>query len=114
MRGGAIILLAATAACAQAQDMGRLFYTPEQRAQLDHDSMRKPNAKIQRPATLTLNGIVQRSDGVRTVWINGAAQIADGSGKRRPDVHAVNVPGTPQPIDIKVGQHLMLEQPASE
>lgn len=114
MRGIAIVLLAAFAACVHAEGLGRLFTTPAQRAQLERESVRQSGEKSWRPATLTLNGIVQRSDGARTVWINGVAQVADDSGERAPDVHAVNLPGKSHPVAIKVGQHLTLEQSASE
>ncbi len=46
--------------------LGRLFFTPEQRAQRDV-------GRISLPAVHQVNGIVQRDGGVRTVWINGVA-----------------------------------------
>ena len=55
---------------------GRLFYTAEQRAGLEHarlnhvteSDVSQPRA---RPPALTYNGVVLRSDGRNTRWING-------------------------------------------
>ena len=46
--------------------LGRLFFTPTQRAERD---TRHTSA----PVVSQVNGIVQRDGGVRTVWINGVA-----------------------------------------
>lgn len=98
---------------AHASGLGRLFFTPEQRRQLDA-SAEHPTISGKKPAVeLVLNGIVQRMDGTRTIWINGEAQIADGNG-HAPDVQMVILPGEPQPVAITVGQRLMREQPARE
>jgi hypothetical protein len=73
-----LLLLAALAlplAPAQAQELGRLFFTPEQRAALDaRRKARVPDkaaaASVSSPTT-RLDGYVQRSDGPSTVWVNG-------------------------------------------
>ena len=96
--------------CAQADGLGRLFFTPGQRAQLDREYAQQAPAEERHTPALTLNGIVQRSDGARTVWINGKVQNADGSGTLAPDTHAVALPGRSQPVEIKVGQRLSQEQ----
>ncbi len=62
---------------AQAEELGRLFFTPERRHSLDRQ--RQSNLQQRQPIaeedpTLTVNGIVRRSDGKRTFWINGIAQ----------------------------------------
>jgi hypothetical protein len=114
MRSAAIVLLALLMPCAQADGLGRLFYTSEQRAQLDREYTRQAPAEERHASVLTLNGIVQRSDGARTVWINGMAQDADDSGELEPAVHAISIPGKSQPIEIKVGQHLLPDQAAKE
>jgi hypothetical protein len=87
---------------AQAQQpLGRLFFTPEERARLDASrkealaNAARPKAAAPaaapRPAptarVLTLNGIVHRSDGETIIWVNGkpvphrggAATVAPGS-----------------------------------
>ena len=77
------ILAAALAASAvpypaSGQELGRLFFTPEQRQMLDRQ--RQLNAEvhqeIQRPEdpVLTIDGVVTRSSGKKTVWINGIPQ----------------------------------------
>lgn len=71
----AMVLAAALAAPAEAAEpapLGRLFNTPEQRAELDRKRL---NPSLPGPATsgpTTLNGRVLRSSGRNTAWINGA------------------------------------------
>jgi hypothetical protein len=78
----ALALLLAAQACL-AQELGRLFFTPEQRAALD--ARRKARAP-DRPAavvitspTTKLDGYVKRSGGKSTVWVNGEA-LSEGGG----------------------------------
>ena len=61
---------------APAQDLGRLFFTPERREALDRQRQFKvpENLEVPDDPTLTINGVVTRSSGKRTVWINGTAQ----------------------------------------
>jgi len=69
----ALVLLAA-AAPAGAQEIGRLFFTPEQRAALDaRRKARVPDkaAAVVASPTTRLDGFVKRSGGPSTVWING-------------------------------------------
>lgn len=54
-------------------DVGRLFFTPQQRAELDK---RRANPVVGQETTVqesavTLNGYVRRSDGRTTTWVNG-------------------------------------------
>lgn len=103
-----------------AQPLGRLFFTPAERRQLDTVRTEKgrPSGTANQvspassPDVLTFDGWVRRSDGKTTVWINGRAindeKVPDGlpiTGRIRPD-GSVRV-GTSQadrPLDIKVGQ----------
>lgn len=66
-------LLAAPAA--QAQELGRLFFTPDQRAALDARRKArvpdKPAAATVVSPTTRLDGYVKRSTGPSTVWVNG-------------------------------------------
>lgn len=69
-----VALLAGTPA--SAQDLGRLFFTPEQRAALDaRRRARVPDKPAPTPVvaspTTRLDGYVRRSDGRATVWVNG-------------------------------------------
>lgn len=118
---------------AQADGLGRLFFTPEQREQFDQMRARKVSHDAGKAApqedaapkppenigaaeeetgassVLTVNGIVQKRGGARTVWVNGVAQNADSSGERAPESLTVTVQGKARPVKIKVGQHLLLE-----
>lgn len=63
--------------CAQAQDIGRLFFTPEQREALDaRRRARVPDRPAAAPVlaapTTRLDGYVRRSQGPSTVWVNGS------------------------------------------
>ena len=76
MRRSAILLiLVCSAAPCTAQDLGRLFFTPEQRSALD---ARRKARVPDRPAmtsvvspTTRLDGYVKRSGGPSTVFVNG-------------------------------------------
>lgn len=89
----------------RADSLGRLFFTPEQRAQLEYNYKRNATADSEQTSVLTVNGIVQQRGGVRTVWINGAAKNAGRGGE--PATEAVAVPGKSRPVKIKVGQKLL-------
>ena len=109
----ALLLALSIASSTQASGLGRLFFTPEQRAQLEHERARNATAEDgSSSSVLTINGIVQRHGGARTVWINGVAQNAGNSDERSPEALPVSVPGQPHPVKVKVGQKLILEQPA--
>lgn len=113
---------------AQAETLGRLFFTPEQRAQLENGGARNMSRAVKMGSTperkgrrsgaekadsvLTVNGIVQKHGGPRTVWINGVAQNADSSRERAPESHVVTIPGKKQPVRVKVGQKLLLGKSA--
>lgn len=70
---GLILLLVAQAALAQ--EIGRLFFTPDQRAALDaRRKARVPDkaaAAVVTSPTTRLDGYVKRSTGPSTVWVNG-------------------------------------------
>ena len=97
-------------------DLGRLFFTPDQRAALD--ARRK--ARIpDKPATVVvespvtrLDGIVSRGGGKSTVWVNGEP-VPEGVNPeglrvrpRRSDSGRVNVDigETDSQVDLKIGQ----------
>ena len=74
MRPLIILLCAALLPPAAVADetLGRVFFTPEKRAALERS--RKLNlrqAQQMEGATMSLEGIVRRSDGNGTAWING-------------------------------------------
>lgn len=111
----ALFLLASfTAPAAQASSLGRLFFTPEQRAHLEDSHARNAATEEGTTSMLVVNGIVQKQGGGRTVWINGVAQNAGSSDERSPEALPIAVPGKSQPVKIKVGQRLLLDQPAQQ
>ena len=74
---GTLLFVSAFCPPAQADDeLGRLFFTPERRQALDRQ--RELNIQetqvIPEDPTLTINGVVTRSSGKQTTWINGVAQ----------------------------------------
>ena len=93
-------------------ELGRLFFTPERRQQLDRQREFKSEEapRAESAPTLTIDGVVTRSSGKRTVWINGAAhddgQHADGTtigtSRRNPGQVVVRPAGAP-PIPARVG-----------
>jgi hypothetical protein len=107
-----LLTLILLAPCAGATEFGRLFFTPEQRAQLDDEYLRNVSTESD-SGVVTVNGIVQRSGGKRTVWINGVPQTAGKSDERHPASVPVAVPGRKNPVKMKVGQRLLLETPAA-
>ena len=117
-RLGALALLGALAAPAGAQDtpLGRLFFTPEQRQTLDRqrqlDTQHRP--ALNAGPTLTINGVVTRSSGKRTVWINGVAQNENRGGvvvtpqRNAPGqvvVHDGDTPATNASVGDTVNRH---------
>lgn len=92
---------------AAAEELGRLFYTPEQRAQLDADHARTATP-ADSPNVISIDGIVQRHGGERTVWINGVPQAAGQSDASAPESVPVAVPGQSQPVEVKVGQKVIV------
>jgi hypothetical protein len=75
--------LAAAAGASGAQEFGRLFFTPEQRAALDaRRKARVPDKPAAAPTvaspTTRLDGYVVRSEGRSTIWVNGES-LQDGS-----------------------------------
>jgi hypothetical protein len=74
----ALTTLLSTPATSQdtANDLGRLFFTPERRQLLDRQRQQHVQEKqdVSEDPDLTINGVVTRSSGKRTVWVNGLAQ----------------------------------------
>jgi hypothetical protein len=105
----AILLALAGNSAAAAENLGRLFFTPQQRQDLD----RRRQANIQESAvtvnnSLTVNGQVSRSHGKTTVWINGVPQE---STRRPPDPAMVSLPNgqgdtSESSVTVKIGQTL--------
>lgn len=90
-----------------AEPLGRLFLMPERRAALERQ--RQYNIQEEQTvqgASMRLDGIVQRSSGRKTIWINGKPGHDDAS---RLGITAELKPGTPGRATIHAGD----EQPAT-
>jgi hypothetical protein len=90
---------------ALADELGRLFFTPQERQELDR--RRASNvADTEAPVVeslVTVNGQVTRSSGKTTTWING---VAHDDTYRGSDPALVPVQRGGAPIPVKVGQTL--------
>ena len=105
-------LMAAT--LASAEPLGRLFFTPEQRAQLEYSKPQDSGSGGSGSGrALTVNGIVQQHGGKRTAWINGVPQQAGDSDERAPESLPVAVPGLSKPVKVKVGQKVLINPAAN-
>ena len=72
-------ILALLVACSlpvwpQNEPLGRLFFTPQQRSQLDRLRQQSRSANSAQQTSYILNGEVRRSSGNNTRWVNGEAQ----------------------------------------
>lgn len=120
-------LLLAFTTTASAAELGRLFFTPAERAQLDVARTQKkappPPASAQPaeatplPEIVNYGGIIRRSDGKSLLWINdrvaeekealGALSL---KGVVRPDgAVTLQVPQSGGMIEVKVGQSVDLQ-----
>lgn len=80
-------LLASHASLAEPIELGRLFYTPAQRTQLETARARnvtqlaspKQDQPASTPAPLHYDGVVIRSDGKSTRWVDGKAEVGASS-----------------------------------
>ena len=92
-----------------AQELGRLFFSPEQRAALDaRRKARVPDkpaaAPIVASPTTRLDGYVRRSDGRSTVWVNG--DRADDASPRADGRVSVTVGESDARVPLKPGEVL--------
>jgi hypothetical protein len=55
-------------------EFGRLFFTPEERQSLDRERQHPGESRARASSTVVINGVVARSSGRHTIWVNGAAQ----------------------------------------
>jgi len=110
---GVLVCAISAAALADAAELGRLFFTPEQRYRLDY-SYTHATATGNNGSALMVNGIVQKHGGKRTVWINGVPQVAGRSDDGSPASVAVPVPGQNRSVKLKVGQRLLLAPSADQ
>lgn len=129
---GALAAAAVSAPASAQEQLGRLFFTPAQRASLDVARSQRARAAVATekseqeatpvPQTITYSGHLRRSDGKTTVWINnqpvhdresaGAAAIV---GRVRPDGSVtLQVPQSGRSVNLKPGQSVELLSGAVE
>lgn len=113
MPGLLSLAMLAPARAADAPELGRLFFTPERRAALERQrAFNIQEAQTLQGTSMSLDGVVYRSGGKSTVWINQKAQTEGES--TRTGVNAVVSPKTPgsallapgeeTPAQLKVGE----------
>lgn len=93
-----------------AEPLGRLFFSPEQRVALDQQRWEEPENGEPQENTIRFDGVVLRSSGRNTYWLNGKtqnekrraiAEIVPGNSKTAPEAR-VPMPGAP--IRIRIGE----------
>jgi hypothetical protein len=115
------ILLSLPACAAAADDLGRMFFTPEQRATLDKTRKQNSRSEADRefkppapplPQNVSVTGMIRRSDGKNTIWLNNrvvderpASGIVARAGKRDNQVR-LTLPDAGTSVELKVGQTL--------
>lgn len=96
------------------EPLGRLFFTPERRAALERQrQLNIQEAQTLEGAAMSLDGVVLRSGGKRTVWINQQAQHDDSAPSgvtvavpRRNPARAVLSAGEESPASLRVGESI--------
>lgn len=115
MAGLLSLALIAPAWAADTAELGRLFFTPERRAALERQRASNiQEAQSLQGSSMSLDGVVYRSGGKSTVWINRQPQTENESA--RTGVSAVVSPKTPgsallapgeeAPAQLKVGESI--------
>ena len=106
------ILIALTLPClcnpaaAAAEELGRLFLTPQQRQDLDRrraTNRTEEEAPQIKEGPLTLEGHVQRSSGKAVTWVNGVPQYDSRASRDPAQVTVVPNEGEAG-VSLKVGQ----------
>jgi hypothetical protein len=102
----ALTFAGVAAPAAAADELGRLFFTPQQRQDLDRrraTNRAEEEAPQIKEGPLTLDGHVQRSSGKTATWINGVPQYDSDSGRDPTRVTVVPNAGEPG-VSLKVGE----------
>lgn len=114
--GFALSVMIGVALPVHAEVIERLFFLPTERAQLEQQQAQQTlKAQLEADkdkdgggqAVITVNGMIKRDDGSRIAWINGKAQKFGPSAS--PNLVPVNVPGKSKPVEVKVGQRVIVE-----
>ena len=107
----ALLASATSLTSVHAAELGRLFYTPQQRAQLEAQITTSDSTDTGPRNFIVVNGVIQKQGGKRTVWINGQQQPPDHGNARSPATVPVEVPGRSGQVQLKVGKRLLLNTP---
>ncbi len=121
-------LMAMVPVLAHGEALGRLFFTPEQRAALDEERFASPREQAPEPEVVAeepapepappvqsfrMEGLVVRSRGPNTAWVDGRPVLRRGQTSQGVTVDpgavteggvAVRVPGSEASVDLKPGQ----------
>jgi len=102
-----------TTSATDTPELGRLFFTPEKRALLERQrTSNVKEAQTLQGTTMSLDGVVYRSSGKATVWINRQAQT-EGEASRtgvsavispKSPGSALLAPGEEAPARLNVGE----------
>ena len=123
-RVSAVFVLMLFAGAVGAAEPGRMFFTPTQRATLDtarkqnirteigNDDSEKPAAAAAAPLPqhISVNGMIRRSDGKHTIWLNNRVVSGQQSGAinasvgRNDNQVRLHVPESGRKVQLKVGQ----------
>ncbi len=113
----AVLASCAFVSASQAQtkgdrSLGRVFFTPERRATLDRQrQLNLQETQALQGSSMSLDGVVRRSSGRQTVWINGRPQndntspsgVTVTSGGRKSNTLLLNANGE-APAELRVGE----------
>lgn len=108
----ALLLLALLPSLAAAGDLDRLFFTPERRAALERQrQLNIQEAQTLEGASMSLDGIVSRSSGKNTVWVNGRPQQEQSTStgvtaRIERGGRAVVTAGEETPAELRVGESI--------
>lgn len=96
-------------------NLGRLFIAPQKRELFDQ--LRRSNARIE-PAqqldSVRLDGIVRRSSGKQTIWINGQSYNDRAPVTRVDNSSARIISGSKSGVELKVGESVRLAPTGAE
>ena len=118
MKRIALPLLLLILGSARGEEMGRLFYSPEQRLMLDNARRQKvkieEKSEEQVPEIVSLDGVVKRNDGHTTVWLNNRAVSNQGTAGgvsihpqgTASDPVLFTIPQADRAVSMRVGQNL--------
>lgn len=92
-----------------ATSLGRLFYTPQERRAMEAAQRGEGQGAVPGGARVTLDGIISRSSGKNTAWINGIPQTEGlqlSQKKGVPEGARIRLPDNKKEVSLKVGQSL--------